>query len=151
MINKRIFKRCFHHRGKRWLHNIKEIPVYISEVRFLKKNGYDSYALWETGRWFIDTMKDVLSFQRNKRLSSPILLPELNDFIEDEEQEAKLLAKNEELWNGILDKMSGLLAEMDENDPVYEDMDLKAADRRQNAAKNEFFKLFSEHFYDFWD
>lgn len=47
-----------------------------------------------------------------------------------------------EEWEGTLDKMLLLLSAMTDDDFDYE---------WQEDAKNEFFKLFSEHFYNLWD
>lgn len=64
MYNKTIFKRCFSYKGKYWFYNIKEIPTYIKQMRFLMKHGYDMYACWETFDWFIHTMRKILTHQR---------------------------------------------------------------------------------------
>ena len=58
---------------------------------------------------------------------------------------------NEETYNKILDRMIDLLNKMDENNPIYDDMDWTIKIKSMNDAKDEFFKLFSEHFYNLWD
>ena len=60
MYNKNIFKRCFSYKGKDWFYNIKEIPTYIKQMRFLMKHGYDMYACWETIDWFIHTSLSII-------------------------------------------------------------------------------------------
>lgn len=47
--------------------------------------------------------------------------------------------------------MIELLNKMDEKNEIYDDMDWEAKDRLMNNAKNEFFKLFNEHFFSLWD
>lgn len=147
MINKRIFKRCFYYRGRHFYLNIRMIPEYIRETRFLKKHGYDISARWATCDWFIETMKEILSYHRNYGYGAPVLIPLNKDFIYSEEQQ-KL---NEQKWNSELDKMLVLLEDMDENNPKYETMDVTESFNEVTKAKEEFFVLFSKNFYYLWD
>ena len=50
---------------------------------------------------------------------------------------------NERVWNEELDKMIALLDKMNTDEVQITAEALK--------AKDEFFKMFSEYFYDFWD
>lgn len=132
MINKNIFKRCFDYRGKHWYMNFKYIPLYFRLMHHLIKYGYDEYAIWETFYWFIETMKSILTSYRKKHWGHP-------------------MGMDEEEWDGIIDKMIALLNDMDECNPKYDEEDYNKKYDEMNAAKDEFFKLFSEYFYNLWD
>ena len=135
-MNKKIFKRCFDYRGKYWYMNLKQIPLYFELMHHLIKYGYDEYATWETFDWFIDTMKSILTSYRKHHWGYPI-------DIEAEE------------WDNIIDKMIALLDDMDECNPKYEIEEYEKEPTKKydemNAAKDEFFKLFSKYFYNLWD
>ena len=122
MINKRILKRCFGYRGKRFYMNVKMVPEYIRETHFLKKHGYDISAQWATCAWFVEVMKEILKYHRYQGH-----------------------------WHSELDKMIALLDEMDENNPKYDKMDSEESLNNMNKAKDEFFTLFSKYFYKLWD
>lgn len=143
--NEKIFKRCFDWRGKYWYKNIAEIPLYFKLMHHLIKHGYDEYATWETFDWFINTMKDILTYYRNHHDGYPVA-PNFNELLQDE---------IEEKYDKDLDKMISLLNDMDENSPKYEaeEYDKEPNKRYEEmfAAKDEFFKLFSKYFYDLWD
>ena len=151
MYNKAIFKRCFSYKGRYWFYNIKEIPIYIKQMRFLRKHGYDEFANWETFAWFIKTMQEILTYYRFHRNGSPIKIAEMNEYIPDETKREAIIAQNEESWNNIIDQMLALLNKMDENNPAYDNMDYVEKHTKMNESKDEFFKLFSKHFYDLWD
>lgn len=153
--NKRIFERCFYHRGRYWYKNIKEIPLYFKLMHHLIKYGYDEYAEWETFNWFINTMQMILPRYRDgSHWGVPIVLENYNPYdphldLTDEENE-ELVKKNEEEWFRIIDRMLELLDLMDErnysNCYNYEEQE-----ESMNNAKNEFFELFSKYFYNLWD
>ena len=71
------------------------------------------------------------------------------------EQHANWLELNRQDWNGIVNKMIDLLDQMDENNPKYDVGDDKDSfdkiGKSINAAKNEFFELFSKYYFDLWD
>lgn len=134
--NKKIFKRCFCYRGRYWYKNIKHIPLYFKLMHHLVKYGYDEYATWETFDWFIDTMKSILTSYRENHCGYPCDL-------------------SEEGWDKIIDHMIELLDLMDECNSKYDaeeyEKDWKKRYDEMYAAKDEFFKLFSEYFYNLWD
>lgn len=132
MINKKIFERCFDYRGRYWYKNIKYIPLYFKLIHHLIKYGYDEYATWETFNWFIDTMKSILTSYRKKHWGCPWDM-------------------DEEEWDGIIDKMIALLDDMDECNPKYDEEEYNKQYEKMSVAKDEFFKLFSEYFYNLWD
>lgn len=142
--NKAIFERVFDHRGKYWYKNIKEIPLYFKLMHHLIKYGYDEYARWETYNWFIDTMKSVLTKYNSNRYGTKIITGNWFD-----------IEENEKAWNDVINRMIELLDLMDGSNPKYDteeyDTDYEKKDSEMEAAKEEFFQLFSEYFYYLWD
>lgn len=123
--------------------NLKDIPIFIKRIFFTLKHGYSPVAKWETFAWFIDVMKEILTNYRYNRDGTPIM----DDvFVANNYDSA-----NEEAYNKIFDRMIELLNQMDENNPIYDDMDWTVKNKSMNDAKDEFFKLFSKHFYSLWD
>ena len=125
--------------GKSWWRNLKDIPIFIKRIFFVLKHGYSPVAQWEIYGWFMSVMKEILTNYRNNRWGTPVIIDSGN---EDE---------NIEAYNKILDNMIDLLDKMDESNPIYDNMNWKEEDEARENAKNEFFKLFSEHFYCLWD
>lgn len=103
--------------------------------------GYDYVDTFETYAKFIDRYYKILKDYRENLHSHPGTM-------------------NEHQWNAIIDKMLLHLYYMDENH-VDEELCKDAPDNWivtldtsysiMEHHKNEFFKLFSEHFYDLWD
>ena len=137
-INKLSFGLFMFH-GKSWWRNLKDIPIFIKRIFFVLKHGYSPVAQWEIYGWFMSVMKELLKNHRNNRWGTPVIIDSGN---EDE---------NIEAYNKILDNMIDLLDKMDESNPIYDNMNWKEEDEARENAKNEFFKLFSEHFYCLWD
>lgn len=149
--NKEIFNRCFGFSKKYWYKNIKNIPLYFRLIHELVRYGYDERALWDTFSWFTTTMKSILERYREGHQGYPVIIEGYSS--EDPENEEK----NLEVWEGIIDRMVELLELMDEECPKYdseeyENIDgLRKKNTEMNEAKNEFFNLFSTHFWDLWD
>lgn len=120
--------------------NIKDIKILFKRLIFILKHGYAPQARWETFAWFIDTMKEILSYYRNDRCGSAIVI---DNYTSDEE--------NTIAYNNIIDKMIDLLNKMDEDNPIYNNMGFRERDDCMLKAKDEFFELFSKYFYMFWD
>lgn len=137
-INKLSFGLFMFH-GKNWWRNLKDVPIFIERIFFTLKHGYSPVAQWEIPGWFMSVMKELLTNHRNNRYGTPVII----DNGKDDE--------NTEAYNKILDNMIDLLDKMDESNPIYDNMDWKESDKAIENAKNEFFKLFSEHFYFLWD
>ena len=137
-INKLSFGLFMFH-GKSWWRNLKDIPIFIKRIFFVLKHGYSPVAQWEIYGWFMSVMKELLINHRNNRWGTPVIIDSGN---EDE---------NIEAYNKILDNMIDLLDKMDESNPIYDNTNWKEEDEARENAKNEFFKLFSEHFYCLWD
>ena len=146
--NEKIFKRCFHWKGKYWYKNITSIPLYFELMHHLIKHGYDEYATWETFHWFTYTMKSILQDYNSTRSGSPIISDDWQDVDLDE---------NEKVWGETVCRMIELLDVMDENSPRYEAKEYLDFDgynkqmKEMTEAKDEFFKLFSKYFYNLWD
>lgn len=145
-INKLSFGLFMFH-GKSWWRNLKDIPIFIKRIFFVLKHGYSPVAQWETCGWFMSVMKEILTNYRYNRMGSPVVI---DNFFDVKEENSNDIA-NEEAYNAILDRMIDLLDKMDESNPIYDNMDWKESDKAIVNAKNEFFKLFSEHFYSLWD
>lgn len=112
--------------------NLKDIPIYFKRLAFLLKHGYSPMAQWETYHWFICVMREIFTFYRNERAG---------DMLIEDVPEDKWKDINDELYDNLL----SLLDDMDE-EKYYPNDTIK-----MEQAKEEFFKLFSKYFYDFWD
>ena len=147
--NKQIFDRCFCYKGKYWYKNIKYIPYYFRLINHLVKYGYDEYAIWETFNWFIRTMKSILP-NYHSAMGCPVVVDNYPSIIKTE-KDSDIVAENETKWHSIIDRMLELLDLMDETNPRYDNEDYSYIDSEMDAAKNEFFELFSKYFYNLWD
>lgn len=59
---------------------------------------------------------------------------------------------NKAKWDSILNRMIELLDFMDERNPIYRELcNFKDHEAMKENAKEEFFKLFCEHFNSFWN
>lgn len=134
----------FMFRGTQFWRNIKDVPIFIKRVFFVLKHGYSPAAKWDTFQWFIAVMKEILVAYRNDRFGDAIII---DDYFDSEDNHEVNHKEN----NRIFDNMLNLLDKMDEHNPIYESMNWKEEERAKENAKNEFFKLFSEHFYELWD
>lgn len=123
----------FGYRGRYWYKNIGDFWILIKRVFFAIKHGYAPQALWETDRWFIGAMREILTNYRNNRIFC--------GFFDDESDE-----ENKRKTNETLDHMLELL---DRVEPIFVFDDENTKDFK--AAKDEFFSLFSKYFYYFWE
>lgn len=124
----------------------KDLSIYRLRIKKFKKKGYSEVAEWETFTWFISVMKQILTYYRDHRAGTPLVLEDENIIFNNEEQ----TARNEAFYDSILNKMLDLLEKMDENN-YYRELDLKEISEKQEEAKNKFFELFSKYFYALWD
>lgn len=60
----------FGYRGWRWYKNIGDFWILIKRVFFVLGHGYSPQALWEMDAWFVDIMKELLTWQRDNRVSA---------------------------------------------------------------------------------
>lgn len=148
--NKAIFRRCFNFPKKYWYKNIKYIPLYFKLIHELVKYGYDEYATWETFNWFSATMKSILIRYKEGHQGVPVIIDDYPIDFQNEEA-------NEAVWDRIIERMIELLDLMQEDCPQYEHYDsevlegLKKKSEEMDAAKDEFFRLFSKHYWNLWD
>ena len=130
----------FMYRGKNFWRNIKDIPIFFKRIVLVLKHGYFPMALWEFDEYFIDIMKELLEWHRDDSYGTPIFSMEESD----EWNKAK--------WDSILNRMIELLDFMDERNPIYHELcNFKDHEAMKENAKEEFFKIFCEHFNSFWD
>ena len=103
--------------------------------------GYDNVDTFETFAKFIERYSKILTELRKDICGHPVNL-------------------TEEEWVGILDDMIRHLYYMDEENVIKEltkgtpkswVVSGKTTDEIMEKHKNEFFKLFSEYFYNLWD
>lgn len=122
----------FGYRGRYWYKNIKDLWILIKRVFFVLRHGYAPQALWEMDVWFIDVMKELLTWQRDNRVS-------VGYFEEETANEDENRKKTDELLNHMLELL-------EKANPFRID-NLQEAEK----TKNEFLELFSKYFYGFWD
>ena len=137
LYNKRIFRRCFDNKGKHWYRNIKEIPLYFSQIKHLIKNGYDDEAIFNTQYWFVKTMTSVLKKYKKEHGYYPRRM-------------------NNQEWEDIVESMINFCNAMDESNEMYDtayyndiNFGLDRLDRDMRKARDEFFELFRKYFYAF--
>lgn len=103
--------------------------------------GYDSVDIFDISGKFIDRYYKILTEYKKNMHGYPGTM-------------------SEEEWNNIIDKMLFHLYYMDEKNiekELYKDvpenwtLSLQTTDLITEKHKNEFFKLFAEHFYSLWD
>lgn len=114
------------------IRNLKDIPIYFKRLAFLLRHGYSPMAQWETYHWFICVMREIFTFYKNERAG---------DILIEDVPEDKWKDMNDELYDNLL----SFLDDMDEEKYYPKDT------IKMERAKEEFFKLFSKYFYDFWD
>lgn len=152
--NEKIFNSCFSYSKRYWYKNIKYIPLYFRRIHHLIKYGYDKCAFWQIDDWFIQTIKPILVDYREKHYSVPIVIDNY-PYIACTEEDKIMQKDNEEKWDGIINRMIELLDDMDETSPKYDvdeyEHNWEKQNKEINAAKDEFFGLFSKYFYDLWD
>lgn len=153
LYNEKIFKRFFNWPMRRWYKNVVEIPRYFKAMHYLVKHGYDEYATWETYDWFIDTMQDILKKYKAQHRGVPIVIDNFPFTSQPTEEEKEIMQENEDKWNDIVDRMIELLDLMDECSSKYKEyeFDFERITKEKCEAKEEFFELFAEYFYNLWD
>jgi len=134
---------------RNFFRNIKQIPAYFRHRRFLLKHGYPMSASWSVHYWFTSVMPEIIERLRDDGIGYPASLDfySYGEGLSDKEIQDKAAEK----WNSILTELIDLCRAMDENDKQYEKMNYKEVDEKVEKAKDEFFKLFSEWFFNLWD
>ena len=125
----------FGYRGWYWYKNIGDFWILIKRVFFALKHGYAPQALWETDRWFIGVMREILTNYKDNRVFTGFFF---NKGLNEEEDIAKTDKELEQMIR-LLDKMD--MGYCDNKDPFKE----------SERAKNKFFILLSKYFFYLWE
>ena len=125
----------FGYRGWYWYKNIGDFWILIKRVFFALKHGYAPQALWETDRWFIGVMREILTNYKDNRIFTGFFFDE---GLNEEEDIAKTDKELEQMIR-LLDKMD--MGYCDNKDPFKE----------SERAKNKFFILLSKYFFYLWE
>ena len=125
----------FGYRGWYWYKNIGDFWILIKRVFFALKHGYAPQALWETDRWFIGVMREILTNYKDNRVFTGFFF---NEGLNEEEDIAKTDKELEQMIR-LLDKMD--MGYCDNKDPFKE----------SERAKNKFFILLSKYFFYLWE
>lgn len=125
----------FGYRGWYWYKNIGDFWILIKRVFFTLNHGYAPQALWETDRWFIGVMREILTNYKDNRIFTGFFFDE---GLNEEEDIAKTDKELEQMIR-LLDKMD--MGYCDNKDPFKE----------SERAKNKFFILLSKYFFYLWE
>lgn len=125
----------FGYHGWYWYKNIGDFWILIKRVFFALKHGYAPQALWETDRWFIGVMREILTNYKDNRIFTGFFFDE---GLNEEEDIAKTDKELEQMIR-LLDKMD--MGYCDNKDPFKE----------SERAKNKFFILLSKYFFYLWE
>ena len=119
---------------------VTKIDKFRGKVQRFRR-GYAWEDVWNLDVWFIETVKPMLQHLLKYHCGTPVSL-------------------TPKKWEGILERMIELLDYMDEDGAIghlgitqgkYSKEDFEKLGRLRDVSKDEFFKLFSEWFYDLWD
>lgn len=117
-----------------WYRPVRRIKHIFYEIKYGFQRmfrGYDDTEIFNLDWAFIDKYTKILQDFRESTCGYPGTM-------------------TEEEWDAILDRMIFLLLEIQN---VYDDInfeDYKEKDKIIEADKNEFFELFSKHFFHLW-
>ena len=125
----------FGYHGWYWYKNIGDFWILIKRVFFTLNHGYAPQALWETDRWFIGVMREILTNYKDNRIFTGFFF---NEGLNEEEDIAKTDKELEQMIR-LLDKMD--MGYCDNKDPFKE----------SERAKNKFFILLSKYFFYLWE
>ena len=141
---------------RRIIRAIRNIIYEIKKFIQRGKRGWAYSDVWNMDVWFMEIIPQMLQHLKNNHAGHPVY--DIND--SDENNDGK--------YKYYLNRMTYLLEEMDEEkcsqkNEYFDEENMKFIDKdafvtRQeeidayrNKCKDEFFKLFSEHFYELWD
>lgn len=131
MLGLREYKRFFKdHKEQCLKHKLKDIYYEFKYAWQRAWRGYDDTEIFATNNTFMERYEAILSHSLKVHHGYPADMT------------------NEE-WEHVLIKMINLLKMMDEEEyeiDNYEEIMLKT-----DKAKNDFFIMFSEHFWNLWD
>lgn len=122
----------FNYRGKYFYKNIKDFFIMIKRIFYVLKHGYYPQAKYETFSYFIDMYNEIFNHYLNNRKTNIPIGNNVDDYA----------LNNENLYLQLIDYLKIM-----DIDNVESEQDLANAYK----AKDKFFKLFNEYFYNFWD
>lgn len=120
---------------------IKDTKILFKRIKYLLKHGYGEPALWESFVFFIDQWKEILTFYKEKRHGTIVIIDLPGDISDNWEKD------NAAAFDEVIDRMLKNLEIMKSEDFFYRDDETNEVIK----AKNEFFEDFSKYFFDFWD
>lgn len=128
-------------KGKYFYRNLVDIKIYFQRINFLLKNGYSPIATWGTCSWFIDWADEIIKGYIKDRVGTSMINPyDKTKFKNDDEAD--------KIWDKYFSEMRGCLKIMKE----YEKPPFSPDNYEEMCkAKDKFFKMFSNIFYDLWD
>lgn len=149
----KITNGLFPYKPKFCWRNIKRIPCFFQRIGYILKHGYSPIARWDYSAWFIDTTKDIFTEYLKYHVGYKVI-----DDTKDEEW-------NCQAWENVIKEMIDCLTRMDENsyydtkpcryDETGNKDDLMKwydeVEKEMDIAKQRFFFLFNQYFYDLWD
>lgn len=118
---------------------IRDLRYIPSRLYYFFKHGFSQTARWAFDGYFIEMMKQILVEFRDNRFGYPILNAELT------------YEENRRDWRRIMNRMLTLLNFMDEENKIYDNISFEEQYAMMDNAKKEFFDLFCENFYYFWN
>lgn len=118
---------------------IRDLKYIPSRLYYFFKHGFSMTARWSFDSYFIEMMKQILVEYRDNRFGYPILNAELT------------YEENRRDWRRIMNRMLTLLNFMDEENKIYDNISFEEQYAMMDNAKKEFFDLFCENFYYFWN
>lgn len=121
----------------------KDFTIMLKRLWQVIRKGFYPQAYFETYTYFIDQFKDILTWYKEKRVSTPVIVTPV-------ESNSKWEKENSKAFEDRLNKM---IAELDKMriDPLDHPEGYAAGNEERETAKEEFFEMFEEIFYDLWD
>ena len=135
-----------------WRFVVKDFKSMIKRLIFVIKHGFYPQMLWETHFSMCEQFKDIINYFRTEAEGYP---SEFENFSEWEAILVELLNDleimswdwgDDKIWEDWVKKNQYKLPKDILNTSKYTQFDYL-----QNTVKDEFFKLFSKYFYNFWD
>lgn len=125
---------------------IKNFHIMLKRISYVIKHGYYNQANFETYAYMIDMWKDILTWYRNNRNGSGVVI----DLPKDGNVDDAWYAENKKAYNETFDKM---LAELDimAEDPFDCPDGYEAGDIKRQEAADRFFEMFKDLFFGLWD
>lgn len=125
---------------------IKDFFIMLKRIPYVIRHGYYPQATFETYAYMIDIWKDILTWYRNNRSGTEIVI----DLLDGNSVNHDWYAENEKTYNEKLDKM---LAELDimAIDPLDCIDGYEAGDIKRQKAAERFFNIFKDLFFGLWD